>query len=102
MQVIQHLNATNMERDERYQRALKRVEEEKGFYSHLATYILVMGGLIILNLLTSNSRWWYWPAIGWGIGLTIHGLGVFGSNIFLGKSWEERRIRKIMENDGEA
>jgi len=32
---------------------------------------------------------------GWGLGLTIHGFTVFG----YGSSWEEKKIREIMEKD---
>ncbi|WP_306642120.1 2TM domain-containing protein [Sanyastnella coralliicola] len=94
-------NSADMNDQEKYERARKQVEEEKGFYSHLITYVIVITGLIILNQLTSNHQWWYWPALGWGIGLTIHGLGVFGSNFFFGRKWEERRMRQLMEDDQE-
>ncbi|MDX1331956.1 MAG: 2TM domain-containing protein [Robiginitalea sp.] len=35
----------------------------------------------------------------WGIGLGIHALNVFGINGILGRRWEERQIRKFMEED---
>lgn len=91
-----------MNEDQKYQRAVKRMEEEKGFYTHLLTYILVSIFLIVLNTLTSRHIWWYWPLGGWGIGILLHGIGVFGFNPLLGKRWEERRIQKIMERDEEA
>ena len=83
-----------MEPDYR-QRARERVKEEKGFYSHLFIYIIINGFLIALNLITSpNSLWFYWPLLGWGIGLAAHFLGVFGMERFFGKDWEQRRIKK--------
>jgi len=85
-----------MDEQARYQEAKKRVEEIKGFYFHLVAYILVNAVLIVINLLTSPEYLWFiWPIIGWGIGLVIHAFSVF-SNLW-GKSWEERKIKEIME-----
>lgn len=83
-----------------YESARKRVEEIRSFYSHLFVYAAVNAGLLILNVLTSPRHlWFYWPLIGWGILLAIHGLNVFGTQRFLGKDWEERKIREIMEKE---
>jgi hypothetical protein len=85
---------------ERYERAKRRVEELKSFYTHLFVYLAVNAGLFLLNILTSpRNLWFYWPLIGWGIGLAIHGLSVFGTQKMLGKDWEERKIKELMEKD---
>ena len=87
-----------MDEQARYQEAKKRVEDIKGFYFHLVTFILVNAVLVVINLLTSPEYLWFiWPIIGWSVGLVIHGFSVF-SNIW-GKSWEERKIKEIMEKD---
>ncbi|MFB0515048.1 MAG: 2TM domain-containing protein [Candidatus Neomarinimicrobiota bacterium] len=83
-----------------YEKARKRVEEIKGFYIHLLVYVCVNAGLFGINALSSPSYWWaFWPLLGWGIGLLVHGLTVFGLQGFLGPEWEERKIREIMEKD---
>jgi hypothetical protein len=38
-------------------------------------------------------------AIFWGVGLALHGLGVFAGDRFLGRDREERKIREIMERE---
>ena len=77
-----------------YERAHKRVKELKSFYSNLISYVIVTIFLIILNLITSPKQlWFYWPLMGWGIGVIGHGLSVFA----IGKSWEDKKIREIME-----
>jgi len=87
-----------MDEKARYQKAKERVEEIKGFYIHLITYILVNAVLVVVNLLTSPEYYWFiWPLMGWGVGLVIHAISVFGG--LLGKSWEERKIKEIMDKD---
>lgn len=79
-----------------YDRASKRVKELKGFYGNLISYCLVIPFLIFVNLYTSpNYYWFWWPMLGWGIGLASHALQVFG----IGRSWEEKQIRKILEKE---
>ncbi len=34
--------------------------------------------LIVVNLLTTpNHLWFYWPLVGWGIGIIAHGAAVY-------------------------
>jgi len=35
--------------------------------------------------------------IGWGIGLIVHWVQVFGVSRLLGEKWEEKKIKGIME-----
>ena len=85
--------------DEQYEKARKRVQELKGFYSNLITYIVINVGLMIINLVTSpGSLWFYWVSIFWGIAVVIHAVKIFIlKGKFLGAEWEERKIREMME-----
>ena len=79
-----------------YQRAKDKVEQLKGFYGNLISYCIVIPVLIIINLQSSNNFQWFWfPMLGWGMGLTFHALETFG----YGKSWEERKINELMNKD---
>ena len=79
-----------------YERAVKRVKELKGFYGNLISYCIVIPFLVITNLLTSPGQlWFYWPMLGWGIGLLAHGMNVFA----IGRNWEEKKIQEIMNKD---
>ncbi len=79
-----------------YERAVKRVKELKGFYGNLISYCIVIPFLVIINLLTSPKQiWFYWPMLGWGIGILAHGMNVFA----IGKNWEEKKIQEIMNQD---
>ena len=86
--------------EERYLKAKKRVEEIKGFYGNLVSYLVVNSFLIALNLVTSpNHLWFYWPLGWWGLGVLFHGLKVFNYMPFFSKDWEERKIKEFMEKE---
>ncbi|NKI32733.1 2TM domain-containing protein [Croceivirga thetidis] len=85
--------------DYKYKKAKERVECIKGFYTHAMVYAIVISVLAYLNYVTTGFLWIVFPALGWGIGLLGHGMQAFGYMPFLGKDWEERKIREIMNND---
>ena len=90
---------TNYNEEERYYQAKKRVEEMKGFYGNLASYVVVNIFLIILNLATSPAHlWFFWPLLGWGIGVVFHAMAVFKVSPF-GKDWEERKMKQFLEEE---
>ena len=66
--------------DELRRTAERRVAAKLGFRAHLFIYVIVNGGLLLLNLVTSpDYLWCLWPIAGWGIGLAAHGFAVYGS-----------------------
>lgn len=81
-----------------YLKAQKRVEDLKGFYGNLTMYILVMIGLTILNLSTyPQFLWFFYPMIGWGIGVAVHAIAVFNFIPIFGRDWEEKKINELMQ-----
>jgi hypothetical protein len=82
-----------------YQRAKQRVEELKGFYTHLAVYLVVNLGLFLIDLAIGGGWWFYWPLIGLGTAVAIHAVVVFGIEGRLGRGWENRKIRALMEQE---
>lgn len=84
----------------KYLRAVERVEEMKGFYSSLIAYCIVIPFLIFINLKFVPQFHWFWfPMMGWGIGLTFQAFKAFAYNPFLGRGWEERKIQEYMNED---
>jgi hypothetical protein len=86
-------------------RARKKVEKLKGFYGHLASYVIVnvfILAMIGLNLDEGETFWKFGhfsTAFFWGIGVVFHALGVFGKDFLLGRQWEERKIQEYMSED---
>jgi hypothetical protein len=91
---------TNFTEEERYYQAKKRVEQIKGFYGNLISYIVLNIFFLILNVVTSpNHLWFYWPLLWWGLGVIFHGMRVFGYSPFFNKDWEERKINEFIEKE---
>ena len=82
-----------------YLRAKEQVKKLKGFYGSLISYCFVIPFLIFINLSFSSQFQWFWfPMLGWGMGLTFQGLEVFG----YGKSWEQRKINEILNKNSQT
>lgn len=89
-----------MNEEERYKRARRRVNEIKGFYTHLIVYFVVNIFLALLNFISSPEHlWFYWVAFGWGIGVIVNAISVFGLGGVLGHEWEEKKIKEMMDKD---
>jgi hypothetical protein len=87
---------------QRYEEAKRRVKQLSVFYQHLVVYILVNAGLAVINLTSNPDEIWFtYPLLGWGIGIAAHGLTVFLGEGWA-KSWEERKIRKLMEKESRS
>ena len=83
-------------RDER--RAIEHVRDIKGFYSHLIAYLIFMPLLIFYNLFVDPKYIWIvWTGMGWGAGVTAHGLAVFEVFRFFGPDWERRQVEEILK-----
>lgn len=82
--------------DNAYYRARKRLEELKGFYGNLISYCIVVPVLIFLNLTYMPEFHWFWfSAGGWGFGITMHAMKVYGYS----SNWEERKIQEILKKE---
>jgi transcriptional regulator with XRE-family HTH domain len=78
--------------------AIERVQDIKGFYTHLAIFVAVHIVFFFLNLVNSPDEFWFYlPAFGWGIGILIHGLCVFEVFNLLGPEWEKKQIEKRLK-----
>ncbi len=101
------------DQNQKYQKAKKRIADEKGFYSHLFVYLtintllqLFYAGVFVDVRFFGNMPWWvrFTTPIFWGLSLFLHWLWVFkGFKVFAFiKAWEERKIKKFMEEEEET
>jgi hypothetical protein len=67
-------------RREKHMVTRKQAEDRvsAGFWSHLASYILVVGALAVVNYQRNpDNLWVLWVAGGWGIGIVAHALAYY-------------------------
>jgi sensor histidine kinase YesM len=76
-------------------RAKERVEKLKGFYGNLTSYCFVIPVLAFINIQSGGFQWFWFPMLGWGMGVSFHAFETFG----YGKSWEEKKIQEILNKE---
>jgi len=82
------------------ERAAKRVKELRDFYVHLAVYLVVNTGLVIIDLIQGDGlQWAQWVIFGWGIGLVAHGVSVFIFESRSASRWEARKLAEFTEEE---
>jgi hypothetical protein len=82
----------------KYKEARKRVRTKKEFYEHLTVFSVMSVFFFLLNALTAFGSWWfYWPILGWGIGVLFHYFEVFG---FPGYTRYVKRMGRATDSRG--
>ncbi len=58
---------------------------------------LIVPQTAIVNATTSPNRLWFlWVALGFAIALGFAALDAFGRNLWLGREWQERKVRQLL------
>ena len=85
----------------------KRVRALRNFYRHITAYVIVIVvllGLLSLGLQIGQDLFVYiayGTAFGWTMGLIVHIFGLYGTSLFMGKNWEERKLRELIKEEDE-
>jgi hypothetical protein len=87
-----------MPTDTQYRDAQEHVRARRGLYMHAAIYAIVNIALFLIDALTPGGWWFFWPLCGWGAGLAINALAVFGGERWLGGAWERREIERYVRH----
>lgn len=86
------MNASSPSNDRNLDRlARRRAGAKMGWYLHAGVYVAVNLLLALLSAM-SDRHWAVYPALGWGIGLAVHGVVVF--LVTGGGGLHERLVRK--------
>jgi len=84
------------DRESARQAWLKRKHSK--FHAHLWSYIIVNGGLFLINIMTPGPWWFQWALLGWGIGLAFDFKQAYfptEDQIEKGVRWALRRQKKM-------
>jgi hypothetical protein len=92
-----------VEESARYEAAKKRVEEIKGLYMHIGMFAVINLALFAINMITNpDTLWFYWPLLGWGVGVVIHVFVFVAEGRLLSPQWEDKKVRELMRRDDES
>jgi len=76
--------------------------KREGFSSHLRAYLIVNGALFFINLVTGvDDPWFFYPLIGWGIGLAFHAVSAFNPSQRAVECGARRILRRRQRRDRE-
>ncbi len=76
--------------------ARKRAGAKLGWYTHATVYLLVNLALFLASSQGLGQRdWSVFPALGWGLGLVLHGIAVFA--LGAGSSLRENLVQRERE-----
>lgn len=95
---ITYMNNSNTaltNQEEAYLKAKERVTAIKTFYANLTSYCIVIPSMAIINILAGGFKWFWFPMLGWGMGVTFHAIEAFG--VF--KNWEEKKLNQILNKE---
>lgn len=100
------MNEENYEKEDYTQElyyidAKKKVKEVKGFYAFLIVTLITIPIITYVNLEFAPGFHFFWFVVaGMLFALFMMWLGIFGFEQFgLGKSWQQQKIKEIIEND---
>ena len=79
--VAQAIEDEKREYEKQEKQKAKRKKYLAGFYSHLATYSIIIGFLFTIDVLSGSGWWFFWPMLGWGIGIAFHALPLIMNQI---------------------
>jgi len=95
----------NREQHLRYREAEKRMKKIKGFYIHAMVFFFVNVFIIASKAIDPDPGevFWEWDLLSlpfvWGIGLAVHGFSIFMPAFILGRDWEEKKIKELMDKE---
>ncbi len=88
-------------KEDKYQRAVEHVTKVRKLYSKIINSTIIVLIVAAVNYYVNDleNPWFLW-VLGFSLlGIVIETLKVYGTSFFLGKGWEERKIREHMEKE---
>ena len=73
----------------------------RGLRHHTMVYVGVNVVLFLIDMFTPGGPWFWWPLLGWGIGLAAHWISVTQPEFVgrIGKDWEDRMVERLSSRD---
>ena len=95
-------NVDTVAEDPAWIRARKQARSQREFYGHLLVYFSVSVLLIVIDVAGGSAGstvlgldWAFWPIGGWGIGILLQTIRVFGPRT----NWEEHKAAQLYQKE---
>jgi hypothetical protein len=77
--------------------ARRYVKRLRDFYLLLATAVIVVAIAAAVNLAAGGRLWFPWVIFGFAIAIGFAAFDTFGRHRLLGRDWQERKLREVLE-----
>ncbi|MCU0949866.1 MAG: 2TM domain-containing protein [Burkholderiaceae bacterium] len=77
--------------------ARKYVKRLRDFYQLLVVAVFVIAISMFVNLSSGGRLWFYWVIFAFGIAIAFSALDTFGRGLWLGREWQERKLREVLD-----
>jgi predicted membrane channel-forming protein YqfA (hemolysin III family) len=88
--------------DDRREQARRFVQRKRSFYTILIVYLALSLLWFVIDMLTGDDLWFYWPMLGAGVIVAVIGIAMFGIGGLFPADWERRQLDKYLERRGEG
>jgi len=88
-------------KEEKYARAVEHVHRVRKLYRKITKSVVIVVIVAAVNYYVDEFEhpWFLW-VVGFSfLGIAIETFKVYGTSLFLGKGWEQRKIKEHMENE---
>lgn len=99
---MNHPSHTRSPEEQLERTARRRAGARMGWYAHALVFLAVNSVLAMVSL-SSGRHWAVYPALGWGLGLLLHGVGVWialGGGGLQSRLVAQERERLVRERRG--
>ena len=79
--------------------AWRRVRALKAFYTHLTLFSIVNFVILIVDLSTPGRPWFFYPLLGWGLGLGLHAAQTFERLPWFTRDWEQKKLNDLLQRE---
>ncbi|MFZ4506463.1 MAG: 2TM domain-containing protein [Fimbriimonas sp.] len=81
-------------------------KRRQSFYGSFSRYLFVNTILIVIDISNGGSYWFYWPLLGWGLGIAREAILAYGPeskfNSHEFQAWAKRRRKRATKSKSES
>jgi hypothetical protein len=77
--------------------AHRRIKALRSLYNHLTVYAIVNFILLLIDVSTPGSPWFYQVLLGWGLFVGLHAAHTYELLPWTNRDWERRKVQELIE-----